>query len=164
MANGSRLSTGRTSSACARGGKNLPANHPELTPAAYFSSSLGASQTFAGVNMEGAWAEGSFDFSGSPSELAEHVIAVLNTMGNVKKVDKSSGRIKARLNKPSMMAGYSSVEAIIMSAVDGSRVDITISSPASYAKGADTQAITELNEFGRQLEARATGGQNKAGW
>lgn len=114
--------------------------------------------------MTKAWCQSSFEDSGSAAELAEHVIAVVNEMGKVTRVDKAKGSISGRLNKPSMMAGFSKFEAIIMSTHDGSRVDVTITSPVSYAKGADTQAITEMNEFDRRLEARGSGGSASVGW
>ena len=107
--------------------------------------------------MNKPWAQSDFEHSGSAAELAEHVIAVVNEMGKVTQVDKAKGSISGRLNKPSMMA-------IIMSTRDGSSVDVTITSPVSYAKGADTQAITEMNEFGRRLEARGSGGSASVGW
>ena len=114
--------------------------------------------------MNKPWAQSDFEHSGSAAELAEHVIAVVNEMGKVTQVDKAKGSISGRLNKPSMMAGFSKFEAIIMSTHDGSSVDVTITSPVSYAKGADTQAITEMNEFGRRLEVRGSGGSANVGW
>ena len=124
----------------------------------------GTSPKDEGVNMNGPWCQSDFDYSGSAAELAEHVIAVVNEMGKVTQVDKAKGSISGRLNKPSMMAGFSKFEAIIMSTRDGSSVDVTITSPVSYAKGADTQAITEMNEFGRRLEVRGSGGSANVGW
>lgn len=117
-----------------------------------------------GVNMDKPWAQSDFEYSGSAAELAEHVIAVVNEMGKVTQVDKAKGSISGRLNKPSMMAGFSRFEAIIMSTRDGSSVDVTITSPVSYAKGAETQAMTEINEFGRRLKARGSGGSASVGW